>query len=136
MSSPRPEYVLAVVIGRAGSRGLPGKNGLPVAGVPMIARSIACAQSAHSVDDIVVSTDGEELQRIATDAGVRVLDRPAELATDEATVADTVRHAVLNTTPDAEIVVILYANIPARPVGRGDRAVEMLQTTGADSAQA
>ena len=46
--------VLAVVIGRAGSKGLPRKNALPVAGVPMIARTVRFARASQEIDRVIV----------------------------------------------------------------------------------
>ena len=82
-----------------------------------------------------MSTDGAELAAIARDAGARVIDRPAALATSTATVADAVRDAVRRSGDDAAIIVILYANIPIRPADLIDRAVACLRETGADSVQ-
>lgn len=134
--SDRPDRVAtAVVIGRAGSRGLPGKNALLVAGVPMIARSVGHAIEARRVGRILCSTDGAEIAAAARAAGAEVVDRPAALADDLATVDSAVRHAIETTGDRAPIVVILYGNIPVRPAGLVDRAVEALIESGADSVQ-
>lgn len=127
--------VLAVVLGRAGSKGLPGKNWRTVAGQPMICHSIEHARAAATVDHVVVSTDGEEIADAARAMNVPVVMRPGDLADDQATVDAAARHAVTHGEVDAEIVVILYANIPVRPAGLIDRAVAMLRDTGADSVQ-
>jgi CMP-N,N'-diacetyllegionaminic acid synthase len=129
------EVVLAVVIGRAGSKGLPRKNALEVAGVPMIAHTIRAARAATSVQRIVVSTDGAEIAAIAQREGVEVSLRSAELASDTATVDSAVRHAVEACGSRASIIVILYGNVPVRPEGLIDRAVAKLRSTGADSVQ-
>ena len=129
------EVVLAVVIGRAGSKGLPRKNALEVAGVPMIAHTIRAARAATSVQRIVVSTDGAEIAAIAQHEGVEVSLRSAELASDTATVDSAVRHAVEACGSRASIIVILYGNVPVRPEGLIDRAVAKLRSTGADSVQ-
>jgi N-acylneuraminate cytidylyltransferase len=125
----------AVVIGRAGSRGLPGKNALPVGGVPMIARSVGHAIESSRVGRVLCSTDGDAIARAAAAAGAEIVRRPAELADDLATVDSAVRHAVDTAGDHASVVVILYGNIPIRPAGLVDRAVEALITTGADSVQ-
>jgi N-acylneuraminate cytidylyltransferase len=125
----------AVVIGRAGSRGLPGKNAMPVAGMPMIARSVGHAREASRVGRILCSTDGESIAEAASAAGAEIVMRPAALADDQATVDSAVRHAIEATQDDARVVVILYGNIPVRPPGLVDRAVEALLATGADSVQ-
>ncbi|MCP3903453.1 MAG: acylneuraminate cytidylyltransferase family protein [Planctomycetes bacterium] len=127
--------VLAVVIGRAGSRGLPGKNALPLLGRPMVCYAIADALNAETVDRVVVSTDGAAIADAAREMGVEVVDRPASLAGDTATVAAAVMHAVEAVDEQPEIVVVLYANVPVRPPGLVDRAVHRLRNTGADSVQ-
>jgi N-acylneuraminate cytidylyltransferase len=137
-SKPLPR-VVAVIIGRAGSKGLPGKNALPLpfGGKPTICYSIEHALAATCVQRVIVSTDGRDIARAATARGVEVVDRPADLASDTATVDAAVRHAITSTgeRDRANIVVILYANVPARPPTLIDDAVEMLLKTGADSVQ-
>ncbi|MDI9403503.1 MAG: acylneuraminate cytidylyltransferase family protein [Limnohabitans sp.] len=129
------ERVLAVVIGRAGSKGLPRKNALPVHGVPMVARSIRFARASRSVDRTIVSTDGDEIASIARSEGAEVFLRPDDISNDTATVDAAARHAVLASGSRAEIVLVLYANVPVRPADLADRAVELLLTSGADSVQ-
>ncbi|MEC8320254.1 MAG: NTP transferase domain-containing protein [Planctomycetota bacterium] len=133
---PAPRGIAtAVVIGRAGSRGLPGKNALCVAGEPMIARSVGHAHDARSIGRILCSTDGAEIAAAARAAGAEIVNRPAALADDQATVDAAVRHAVEATADRAAVVVVLYGNIPIRPEGLLDRAVDRLLATGADSVQ-
>jgi CMP-N,N'-diacetyllegionaminic acid synthase len=127
--------VLAVVIGRAGSKGLPGKNARMLAGRPMICHAIEDAQNAETVDRIVVSTDGDAIAHAAELMSVEVVRRPADLASDSATVDSAVRHAVQAIESRDEIVVILYANVPARPDDLIDRAVRELAATKAQSVQ-
>ena len=127
--------VLAVVIGRAGSKGLPGKNSLKLAGKPMICHTIEHAKAAQCVTRIIVSTDGRDIASAASAMDVQVIDRPTELATDTATVSDVVNHAVEQSNSDEAVIVVLYANVPIRPADLIDRAVDLLITTGADSVQ-
>ena len=126
----------AVVIGRAGSKGLPGKNARIVAGRPMIAHTLAHARAARSVERIVVSTDDPRLIEVArATGGVEVVERPPALASDTATVDAAVRHAIEALDDRAAHIVVLYANVPVRPPGLIDRAVELLARTGCDSVQ-
>jgi N-acylneuraminate cytidylyltransferase len=130
---------LAVIIGRAGSKGLPGKNALPCLERPLVAWTIDAALAAETVTRVVLSTDGDQIAAAGAAAGVEVVRRPPELATDTATVASAVRHAVLAADAAAPVtepvVVILYANVPVRPPGLIDRAVRKLLESGADSVQ-
>ena len=142
------QRAVAVILARAGSKGLPHKNGLPVAGRPCIAWTIEHARSAACVGVTAVSTDGAALADIARGEGAAVIERPADLAGDSATVDAAARHAVETLeagralglsrrvpVADDDAVVILYGNVPVRPVGLIDRAVEMLRRTGCDSVQ-
>ena len=126
---------VAVVIGRAGSKGLPRKNVLPIAGRPMIAHSIVHAIAAATVNMVYCSTDGVEIAEAADAAGATVVMRPQELAGDMATVDSAVRHALENVEDESKYVVILYGNVPIRPEGLIDRAMQRLMSTGAHSVQ-
>ena len=136
MSAHEPDAsAVAVIIGREGSKGLPGKNTLLVGGLPMVAHSVHHALMAQRIDQVICSTDGRDIANAAEDAGATVVMRPAQLASDTATVDSAVRHALEATTSRHEYVVILYANVPRRPEGLIDRAVERLEETGACSVQ-
>jgi CMP-N,N'-diacetyllegionaminic acid synthase len=136
-NEPRPR-TLAIILARAGSKGLPGKNTMPIAGRPCIEWTIEHALRSTRVDAVVVTTDDEHAGAIATRMGVDVIERPCELASDSATVDDAARHAVDALHDGANAVrpdfcVILYANVPVRPCDLTDRACERLVTTRADS---
>ncbi len=145
-------HVVAVILARAGSKGLPNKNILPVAGRPMIEWTIETAMCAETVDAVCVSSDSPEALAIARRMGAIVIERPAPLASDDASVMDATRHAIVSyeagTVARATVgtearpterqraashVVILYGNVPVRPPGIIDRAVQHLIETGADS---
>lgn len=127
--------VLCLVLGRAGSRGLPGKNMAEVAGRPCAAWTIDDAKRSSLVRRTVVSTDDKALALMAKKMGVRAVERPADLATDSATVDAAARDAYERLESDDAFVVILYANVPVRPRGLIDRAVQLLIESGADSVQ-
>ena len=74
----------ALMIGRKGSKGFPGKIMYPVLGRPMSWYSINAAKKSKFVDRIFVSTDSKELKKLAKRERVELIDRPYELATDKA----------------------------------------------------
>lgn len=128
--------VLAVILARAGSKGLPHKNVHPVGGRPMIAWTIDAAQSADQVDAICVTTNLPEAAAIARDAGLVAIERPAALATDTASVVEATRHAVAEFEKAhgaVSHVALLYANVPVRAPGIIDAAIAKLLDSGADS---
>lgn len=128
---------MAVILARGGSKGVARKNAAPVAGRPCIEWTILAALEARTVSHTAVSTDDAELAGIARGLGAAVIDRPAALAGDAARVDDAARHALgmLPSGSPGSPVVILYGNVPVRPAGLIDRAVELLVRTGCDSVQ-
>ncbi|MEO6096582.1 MAG: acylneuraminate cytidylyltransferase family protein [Fibrobacteria bacterium] len=124
--------VLALIPARAGSKGLKGKNRLPLGGAPLLAYSIAAAKQSRRIDRVVFTTDGEELAGIARSYGAEVpFLRPAELAQDDTRDLPVFQHALRwleereNWIPD--IVVQLRPTSPLRKPGQIDRAVELLE---------
>jgi N-acylneuraminate cytidylyltransferase len=87
--------VLAVIPARGGSKGLPGKNVKPLAGIPLIAHTVKMAAMCPEIDRCIVSTDSQEIARVAREYGADVpFMRPAELAQDETAIWPVLRHAL------------------------------------------
>lgn len=127
---------LVIILARAGSKGVPGKNFATVAGRPCAEWTFDHAWQSRRVGRIAVSTDDERLLALARSRGFDAVRRPAVLASDTATVDDAARHAVDSVDQDGSgPVVVLYANVPVRPADLTDRAVELLVSTGCDSVQ-
>ena len=74
----------AFIFARGGSKGLPGKNILPLAGTPLVGHAVNIAKSMSNIDLVFVSTDSEEIAKVATDYSALVIERPARLASDTA----------------------------------------------------
>lgn len=126
----RPE-ILALVPARGGSKSIPRKNLLPLGGKPLIAHSIGHALASRHVTRTIVSTDNEEIARVAREYGAEVpFLRPAELATDTSPDIEAFQHA-LRTLSDREgyrcdLVVHLRPTGPVRRVERIDEAIDAL----------
>lgn len=87
--------VLGLIPARGGSKGLPGKNLALLGRKPLIAWTIEAALDAETINDVVVSTDAEEIATAAVDAGAMVpFMRPSELAEDDTSMLDVVLHAL------------------------------------------
>lgn len=82
----------AVIPARGGSKRLPGKNARTFFDHPLIAYSIAAAQTSGLFSRIVVSTDDASIGRIAEWYGAEYLKRPPELATDAAGLIEVALH--------------------------------------------
>lgn len=108
---------IAIIPARGGSKRLPKKNILLLNGIPLIAHSIIYAQkNATIIDAIFVSTDDEKIKEIAIQYGVKVIDRPIDLAGDEEPTVTTLKHC-LEVINDKEIenVILLQPTNPLRP---------------------
>lgn len=112
--------MLFLIPARAGSKGVPGKNIRLLGGKPLIVHSIRAAlAAAGGNDEVVVSTDSEEIARIAREAGASVpFIRPGELATDTASSRDVIIHAAdvigREKGVDIDTVVLLQPTSPFR----------------------
>lgn len=125
--------VLALILARGGSKGIPNKNITPFLGKPLLAWSVLAAQEAEMVTRIVLSTDSEEIAACGRAAGADVpFMRPAELAAD-----DTLDHPVfvhaLNWLAKEEnyrpnLIVHIRPTSPLRPKGLIDRAIQMMRS--------
>jgi CMP-N-acetylneuraminic acid synthetase len=126
---------LAVILARAGSKGLRHKNKLPLLGKPCVSYTLEHALASPSLDRVLLSTDSQEIAEIGRKGGAEVVMRPCEFADDTATVDAAARHAVTSIIGDHDAVVILYANVPVRPDDLTERALQKLRATGCDSVQ-
>lgn len=91
----RGKSILGFIPARAGSKGVPGKNIKILAGKPLIAHTIESALDSNVFDYLMVSTDGEDIARVAREFGADApFTRPAELSADTAKSMDALLHAM------------------------------------------
>jgi CMP-N,N'-diacetyllegionaminic acid synthase len=124
--------LLAVIPARGGSKGLPGKNILPLAGLPLTVHSILFSKSCEAVDSCVVSTDSEEIAEVARAYGAEVpFLRPHELAGDETPSLFVLQHALREMEAREgrrfESVLLLQPTSPARLMEDVSQAISMLE---------
>lgn len=133
----RPQgEVVAIIPARGGSKGVPRKNVLPVAGVPLVARAVASALRA-GIGRVYVSTDDDEIADVATTAGAEVIARPAEIAGDGASSESAILHAMDAIEAGGvaiSTVVFLQATSPFIPSTGIAEAVRMVDGGGYDCA--
>jgi len=123
---------LAVIPARGGSKRLPHKNILPLAGKPLISWSIEAAQGSKYIDEIVVSSDDNKILQIAQQYNAQTLLRPKELASDTATTFDTLKHTLEN-FKKYDYLVLLQPTSPLRDNADIDKAIEFLEEKEADA---
>ena len=125
------QRILIVVPARGGSKGLPRKNLQPLLGVPLVARVGLLLKELAYVDRAVVSTDDEEIARVAREAGIDApFRRPEDLSGDTISDAAVLRHALEEMERlDArryDIIVMLQPTSPLRRAAHVTATVEKL----------
>jgi len=86
--------IYAFIFARGGSKGVPDKNIKKMCGKPLIAYSIEIAQNIDVIEKIFVSTEDENISRIASAYGVDIIQRPKSLAQDDSSEWLAWQHAV------------------------------------------
>ena len=109
--------VVAIIPARGGSKRVPGKNILDFCGKPMIAWSIEAAQKSKLFDAIVVSTDNEEIAKVAIKYGALVPSLRKIAADDLSPVSEATIHTIEQLESQGlyfDVVVQLFAVCPLR----------------------
>jgi len=131
--------VLGLIPARGGSKRLPGKNLADLQGRSLLQRAIDAGLEARGIDRLIVSTDDPAIAEAARAGGAEVpFLRPAELATDEASSLDVVRHAMAwadRDEPDAfSHLVLLQPTSPLRTAGDIDETLSLCRKRSASTA--
>lgn len=120
--------ILAIIPARGGSKGIPNKNVKMLAGKPLIYYSIEAGQNSKYVTRTVLSTEAENVKKVALEYGCEVIDRPMELAQDTTMTIPVMIHVLdylkqkEGYEPDA--VVLLQPTCPLRDSKRLDKVIE------------
>lgn len=123
--------VCALLLGRKGSIGFPGKNTYPVLGKPLAYYPMSAASRSRSVDKVYLSTDDEKLMDLADENKIEIIVRPPELCTKEALGEDAFVHGYRtikerNKNGPIEVMVLLFCNAATVTSGLIDEGVEAL----------
>jgi len=130
--------ILGIIPARLNSKGIFKKNIRLLAGKPLIAYSIETALKSKYLERVIVSTDSEEIARIARKYGAEVpFIRPKKLAQDNTPMIDVVIHAFnfIKTIEyyEPEWIVLLQPTSPLRTADDIDNAIELAIKHNADS---
>lgn len=123
--------VLFLMVGRGGSKGVPRKNLRTLCGLSLIGFKALSAKRSRHCARLVISTDDAEIQAEARRYGVEVpFTRPAELASDTASSADVIGHAIdwFETVEKRryDAIMLLEPSSPFARSGDYDAAVDMM----------
>lgn len=137
ISSPR---IVAVLPARGGSKGIPGKNLMPLGGVSLLARTVRAARASRLVSEIYVSSDDDRILVEAEREGAIALRRPDDLATDTASSEVALLHAIDSIEAEGgspvDIVVFLQCTSPFTSAADIDGTIGEMLEAEADCALA
>ena len=130
--------MIAIIPARCGSKGLPGKNIKDLLGKPVIAYTIEEALKSKYIDEVIISTDSQEIEDVAISLGAKShFLRPKELALDDSKAIDNYIYTVnrLNNDFDYSVdsFVVLQPTSPLRIVQDIDEAIKLFKEKKADS---
>lgn len=128
----------AIIPARGGSKGIPRKNLIELAGKPLLVHCIDAARAARTIDSVFVSTDDDEIADTAAAAGAGVIRRPADLSGDMASSEDGLLHA-LDAIRDRSgdypgYLAFLQCTSPLTAAEDIDGTVQQVMSNGFDSA--
>lgn len=122
--------ILATICCRGGSKGVPGKNIRLLNSKPLIGYTIEAAKKSKLIDELIISTDDEQIAAIAKLYGASVpFMRPANLASDTASKWPVFIHAVETfekfTGKQVDYLVDLDVTVPLKTADDIDGAIKM-----------
>lgn len=122
--------ILAVIPARGGSKGIPKKNIISIAGKPLLAWTIEAANQSKLLERVVVSSDNSQILEVAKKHKAEIIKRPAKYSGDKTPAGAAVLHALEylkkreGYIPD--IIVMLQPTSPLRTAKHIDGAIKLL----------
>jgi CMP-N-acetylneuraminic acid synthetase len=128
--------ILAIIPARGGSKRLPGKNIKNLRGKPLIQWTINAALNCGFIDEVVVSTDDEQIATLARELGASVpFMRPGNLAGDTSSSIDVVIHGIEYFSEQGtkfDYVMLLQPTSPLRTTSHINDTIQLLSDKAAD----
>ena len=129
---------LAIIPARGGSKRLPKKNILDLAGKPLISWSISAAIKSKYIDKVMVTTDSDEIMEVARKYGAEVpFKRPDYLSNDTAIRPDVIKHTIdfyqNENQENFDYIIFLQPTSPLRNERHIDKAIEYMFKKNADA---
>jgi len=128
---------IAIIPARGGSKRIPGKNIMDLAGYPLLSYTVFQAVNSDLIEEVIVSTDDAHIAEVAHQYGAEVAWRPDDLASDTASSESAVINALdwrlSQGRKDPDNVVLLQATSPIREKNDIDQAISTFFSVQADS---
>ncbi|XP_032440185.1 N-acylneuraminate cytidylyltransferase-like [Xiphophorus hellerii] len=123
---------VALILARGGSKGIPLKNIKPLAGVPLIGWVLRAAIDSGEFDSVWVSTDHDEIEKVAKSWGAKVHRRSKEVSRDDSTSLETIQE-FLKENPKVAVVCNIQATSPCLHPSHIKKALKKITEDGYDS---
>ena len=125
--------VLAIIPARKGSKRLKNKNIRHFCGKPLISWTIEAALGSQLIDHVVVTSDHQDVLRIANDYGVACRDRPKEFSSDEVSSFVVAEDVLKSESRDYGITVLLQPTSPLRTATHIDQSLQLMSARNVDA---
>lgn len=137
--NPKEEFSrknMAVILARKRSRRLKDKHLIIINGKPLIQYTFEYALQSPQLDDVVCSTDSDEIASLAESFGIDVIKRPSKFAGDDSPIIEAIEYTLLRYRrlqgELPQTTVILYGNVPYRGSGI-KQGLELFHRKNADA---
>ncbi|TMS01976.1 N-acylneuraminate cytidylyltransferase A [Larimichthys crocea] len=129
---PGKRHVAALILARGGSKGIPLKNIKMLAGVPLLGWVLRAAVDSNMFDSIWVSTDHDDIEKVAKAWNAKVHRRSPEVSKDSSTSLETIQEFV-KLNPEVDVICNIQATAPCLHPYHVKEALEMITQQGFDS---
>jgi CMP-N,N'-diacetyllegionaminic acid synthase len=125
--------VIAIILARGGSKGIPKKNVLNFAGHPLVAWTVIQAKASKEIDEVYISSDSSEILEIAEKYGAKTIERPLKISGDNAKSEEAIIHALSILGSKQEMIIMLEPTAPLRKADDLDNCIKMFRNENWDS---
>lgn len=122
--------ICALIPARSGSKSIPDKNILHVAGIPMMGHAIKSCIKSKKINCVYVSTDSEKYIKVAQDLGAKTIQRPLTISKDDSSTEEAILHFLSKV--ECDIVVLVQATSPLIKFNFLDEALTQLENNNND----
>lgn len=132
----KKDSILAVIPARGGSKRLPRKNILNLRNKPLLEYSIQAALDCDLINNVVVTSEDPEICSIAAKTGVTIIKRPTELAGDNVSNEQVIKHTIEVFSADnyfPEYLVLLQPTSPLRTALHLEQCLQQFINSGMKS---
>jgi CMP-N,N'-diacetyllegionaminic acid synthase len=116
--------IIALIPARSGSKTLPNKNIKLYKGIPLLAHSIKIALDSKYINDVYVSSDSDEYNKIALEYGAKIILRPKDISNDLSPDIDTFIHFLKESKINPDIIIHLRPTYPNRNINLLNDCIE------------